>query len=334
MPATPPPLPRPTLRQVAALSGVSLKTASRVLNDEPHVAADTADRVRAAARRLGFRRNMLAREFRTGARTASVGLVIGDLANPFYARVARGAERRLRAAGFQLIIASTDEDPERERLLVDEMVDRRVRGILLVTCASEHDYVDDERRLGTPVVFVDRAPDDVRADTIVLDNSGGVERAVEHLVAVGHRRIGLIGDLARLPTQRERRAGFERGMRAAGLADGAVVVDGCHDDAAAERAATALLAAPDAPTALIAGNNRITLGALRALAHHEGVALVGFDDFEAAELLGISVIAHDPELMGEAAAEAVLAGRTDAVGIVQRTLETHLVVRASSRPPA
>src|SRR5512138_1310286 len=110
---TEPSLPsRPTLRQVAALSGVSLKTASRVLNGEQYVAAATAAKVHAAAAQLGFRRNAIARELRAGARSTSVGLIIGDLANPFYSRIARGAERRLRAEGMQLITASSEEDSE------------------------------------------------------------------------------------------------------------------------------------------------------------------------------------------------------------------------------
>src|SRR4051812_31007956 len=117
---------RPTLRQVAALSGVSLKTASRVLNGEAYVADATAQKVRAAAQQLGFRRNAIARDLRAGARSSLVGLIIGDLANPFYSRVARGAERRLRAAGLQLISASSEEDPALEHRLVSEMFERRV----------------------------------------------------------------------------------------------------------------------------------------------------------------------------------------------------------------
>src|SRR3954465_4700286 len=132
---------RPTLRQVAALSGVSLKTASRALNGEPYVSAGTAGRVRAAAAQLGFRRNAIARDLRAGARSSLVGLIIGDLANPFYSRVARGAERRRRTAGLQLISASSEEDPALEHRLVSEMFERRVQAMLIVTSATDHAYL-------------------------------------------------------------------------------------------------------------------------------------------------------------------------------------------------
>ena len=134
---------RPTLRQVAALSGVSLKTASRVMNGEQYVAEATAAKVQAAAAQLGFRRNTIARDLRSGARSSSIGLIIGDLANPFYSRIARGAERRLRADGLQLITASSDEDPDLEHRLVADLLERRVSAMLIVTSGRS-----EERRVG------------------------------------------------------------------------------------------------------------------------------------------------------------------------------------------
>src|SRR4051794_35296333 len=228
---------RPTLRQVAALSGVSLKTASRALNGERYVSTGTAERVQAAAEQLGFRRNAMARDLRAGARSSLVGLIISDLANPFYSRVARGAERRLRTAGLQLISASSEEEPQPRHTLVAEMLERRVSALLIVTSAADHGYLEPERRLGLPVVFLDREPADLVADAVVLDNDGGVHRAVEHLLAGGHRRIGLVGDLARLATQQQRVAAFEAAMTAAGVTDSLRYVRAdCHDAATAQRA--------------------------------------------------------------------------------------------------
>lgn len=323
---------RPTLREVAALSGVSLKTASRALNGEPYVSPETAERVHAAAARLGFRRNAIARDLRAGARAALVGLIIGDLANPFYARVARGAERRLRTARLALISASSDEDPDREQALIAEMLERRVSAMLIVTSSADHSYLDTERRLGLPVVFLDREPRDILADTIVIDNAGGMWSAVEHLLEHGHRRIGLVGDLSRLSTHRERLAGFEAALTSAGVSDWSCYVRAdAHDVDAATRAVQDLLAVDPPPTALITTNNRLTTGALRALRGVDRpLALVGFDDFDLADVLGVTVVAHDPERMGELGAERILSRLDGEPGPARRmVLPTRLVVRGS-----
>ncbi|HJQ44205.1 MAG TPA: LacI family DNA-binding transcriptional regulator [Jatrophihabitantaceae bacterium] len=326
---------RPTLRQVAALSGVSLKTASRALNGEQYVSAATADKVHAAAAQLGFRRNAIARDLRAGARSSLVGLIISDLSNPFFSRVARGAERRLRAAGLQLISASSNEDPTLEQTLITEMFERRVSALLIVTSADSHAYLDAERRLGLPVVFLDREPADIVADAVVLDNDGGMRRAVAHLLSRGHERVGLVGDLARLSTQRERVAAFESALSAAGVPDWHRYVRAdCHDAATAERAVRSVLAESPPPTALITTNNLITTGALRALRDTppaDRPALVGFDDFDLADVLGVTVVAHDPERMGELGAAQILARLNGTDGPAQRlVLPTELIERGSA----
>ena len=324
---------RPTLRQVAALAGVSLKTASRAVNGEAYVSPGTAQRVQAAAEQLGFRRNAIARDLRAGARSSLVGLIISDLANPFYSRVARGAERRLRTANLQLISASSEEDPELEHTLVAEMLERRVSALLIVTSAADHAYLEPERRLGLPVVFLDREPADIVADAVVLDNGGGVHRAVEHLLERGHRRIALVGDLARLATQQQRAAAFEAAMTAAGVTDWARYLRAdCHDAGRAARAVDELLALDPPPTALMTTNNLITTGALRALrGRPERPALVGFDDFDLADVLGVTVVAHEPERMGELGAEQILARLGGADGPARRVLlPTELIERGSA----
>jgi LacI family transcriptional regulator len=323
---------RPTLRQVAALSGVSLKTASRVMNGEQYVSEATAAKVQAAAAQLGFRVNAIARDLRAGARSSLVGLIIGDLANPFYSRIARGVERRLRTDGLQLITASSDEDPALEQTLVSEMLERRVSAMLIVTSAADHGYLDAERRLGLPLVFLDRPPEDIVADTIVLDNVGGVRQAVEHLLQQRHRRIGLVGDLGRLSTHRERFAAFESVMTEAGITNWQRFVrSDCHDVEAAERAVHDLLALKPAPTALFTTNNRITIGALRAIRGlAEPPALIGFDDFDLADLLGVTVVAHDPERMGELGADLIVSRLAGEHGRARRVLlPTELLTRGS-----
>ena len=298
---------RATLEQVALLAGVSVKTASRALNGERYVADSTLQRVQGAADKLGFRRNALARDVRTGARSPSVALLIGDLTNPFYALVARGAERRLYRAGLRLMTVSTNDDPAREREVVDEMLERRVSAILVATSTVRHPYVDLERRLGTPIVFLDRLPVDVLADTVVLDDEGGMDSAVQHLLDSGHERIGILANSPRVATSHERVEAFNAAMSRAGLDPYRYARTDRDDIESAKRGLEDLMAMRPAPTAVITTNNRLTVGALQALANLEnGPVLVGFDDFDLADLLGVSVVAHDPEMMGDAAASIVI----------------------------
>src|SRR5919106_4360097 len=143
---------RPTMRDVAVLAGVSLKTVSRVINDEPGVATTTAARVSDAIAELGFQRNDLARSLRQGVTSSTLGLVIEDVANPFYSAIAQAVEAAARERGYLLITASCEEDPERERELVHALLRRRGDALLLVAASHEPGYLP----AGTPVVFLDR----------------------------------------------------------------------------------------------------------------------------------------------------------------------------------
>jgi LacI family transcriptional regulator len=212
-----------------------------------------------------------------------------------------------------------------------------VSALLIVTSATDHRYLESERRLGLPVVFLDREPGDMVADTVVIDNDGGMHVAVTHLLQHGHRRIGLVGDLVRLATHRQRFAAFESALTAAGIDrwDGYVHTD-CHDAATAEQAVRELLTLDLPPTALITTNNLITTGALRALRTvSPRPALVGFDDFNLADILGVTVVAHDPERMGDVGAEQIVARLGGADGPARRVLlPTELIERGSAETPA
>ncbi len=299
---------RATLAEVAARAGVSAKTASRALNGERYVSPTTYSRVLTAAAELGFRVNAVARDLRTQSRGTSVGLLIGDVSNPFYARVARGAERRLHTQGLRLITASTEENPGLERSLVEEFLERRVAGIMIVTSADRHDYVERERLLGTPIIFIDRAPADIDTDTVVLDNRGGIRAAVDRLTSLGHTRIALITYMARLSTSHERSAAFFDAMAEQGLDGHKYVRDDCYDPKSAASAVRELLSLPEPPTAVISTNNRITAGVLEAVqVARSRISTIGFDDFELADLLGVTVVSHDAEQMGAHAADLLLA---------------------------
>ena len=290
------------MSDVAHQAGVSIKTVSRVVNDEPGVHADTAERVLAAIERLGFRRNLGAFNLRRGESTGTIGLVLEDVANPFYSGLTRAAEEVARRFGRQVLTGSSDEDPTRERELSLEFCARRVDGLIVIPAGKQHSYLMPEIASGMPVVFVDRPPGDVTADTILVDNAAGAAKAVAHLAAHGHRRIAFLGDAPTIFTAAERLRGFREGCARAGIPHGLVAM-GPHD----EHTVRTMLGPA---TALITGNNRITVLVLRALAGAtDRPALVGFDDFELADLLDppVTVVALDPAVLGKAAAELLFA---------------------------
>jgi LacI family transcriptional regulator len=205
------------MSDVAAAAGVSLKTVSRVVNDEPGVRRETAEIVHRTIAQLGFRRNDLARALRHGRRSGLFGLVIEDVSNPFYSAIARGVEEVTRRRGMLAIAASSDEDDQRERDLVRLFCERRVDGLLVVPAGDDHRYMLPELRSGTRVVFIDRPPGKIDADGVLLDNMGGARIAVEHLLANGHRRIGFVGDASGIFTAAERLRGYRKTLAQAGL---------------------------------------------------------------------------------------------------------------------
>src|SRR3954462_14211232 len=183
---------RPTMRDVAQVAGVSLKTVSRVINGEAGVADPTAARVARAIAAIGFERNDLAASLRHGRSSSTLGLVIEDVANPFYSAIAQAVEAAARDRGFLLITASAREDAERERELVTALLRRRVDALLIVPAGPDHRYISGR------AAFLDRPPRGIEADTVLLDNVGGARAAVEHLIAHGHARIGCVADDASL----------------------------------------------------------------------------------------------------------------------------------------
>jgi LacI family transcriptional regulator len=246
----------------------------------------------------------------------------------------RGVEQVAREHGLLLIAGSSDETPERERELVLALCERRVDGLIIVPASADHSYLLPEMRLGVHVVFLDRPPNGIEADTVLVDNQGGAGVATDHLLAQGHTRIAMVGDTPTLFTASERLAGYRRALERHGLAfDEQLVRLGLHDADAAARATGELLRLDDPPTAIFAGNNRNTIGALRAIsALGHPVALVGFDDFELADLLAVptTVIRHDAFALGAQAAALAFA-RLDGADAPPRrvVLETELVPRGS-----
>lgn len=309
---------RPTMEDVAARAGVSLKTVSRVVNGEPRVARETAAQVLAAVRELGFRSNTAAAALAGGRRLPGVGLIIENVADPFYARLAAGVEQVAREQGCAVLISSSEEDAALEREIVLSLIARSVDGLIVVPAAGEHDYLAEEMAAGLPVVFADRPPQGVAADCVLTDNVTGACEGAASLLAAGCRRLAFIGNDASVYTSAARLEGFRLAHEDAGLAvDDSLVVLGPADTAAAEAATSRLLRLPDPPDGIFAQNNLLSIGAWRALAAHgprgSGVRLIGFDDFPLADVLEppVSVVAQDPVALGREAATLLFARRDE-----------------------
>ncbi|MEU3772529.1 LacI family DNA-binding transcriptional regulator [Streptomyces sp. NPDC032472] len=328
------------MKDVATRAGVGLKTVSRVVNGEAGVTPDTVRRVQEAIEALGFRRNDSARVLRKG-RTATVGLILEDLADPFYGPLNRAVEEVARAHGALLINGSSAEDPDRERELALALCARRVDGLVVIPAGDDHRYLEPEMKAGVATVFVDRPAGRIEADVVLSDNRGGAREGVAHLIAGGHRRIGFIGDQPRIHTATERLGGYRAAMADAGLEVAESWVSlGPTTPERVTAAARAMLAGPEPVTALFAGNNRVTVTVVRVLAGHpRPVALVGFDDFELADLLrpGVTVVAQDPAALGRVATDRLfqrLGG--SALPPTRIELPTRLIPRGSGElpPPA
>jgi LacI family transcriptional regulator len=305
--------PVPTMRDVADRAGVGLATVSRVVNELGSVRPATADRVRAAISELGFQRNEVARALRPGQHSRTIGLLLGDLTNPFYATLAKAAVAVAGAARYAVVLSTVDEDPEVEQQAIRELVGRRVAGLVIVPDQGDYRFLREETgRRPLPVVFVDRpstgAPS---ADSVVLDNEAGGRMATAHLLAHGHRRVAVLVAPSYYTTGRRLR-GYRRAMRDAGLpVDERLVVtlrQGTPEDA--ESAVRRLLALAEPPTAVFCTTGFLAEGAIRAIGPASGsVALVGFDDFPLADLLPVplTVVATDAGRLAETATELLIA---------------------------
>lgn len=327
-PAQPPG--RATLSDVAALAGVSPKTASRALNGHAGVSPDARERVEQAALKLRFRPNGLAKELRSGGVSSVVGLIVADISNPFFSRLAASVESALQPGGLELVIGSTGEDPQRERDLVRSFVERRARALLVVPASENHRYLQFEASIGTPIVFIDRPPVGLSVDVVMGDNIGAAQEVTRALIAAGHERIGVLADIPQAWTAKERLAGVLAVLRESGHPDAeALVRRGAHTPLLASDQMRELLALPDPPTAVFALNNLSTLGALRTLREvGAAVTVVGFDDSDSADLLDVSVVATDPDLLGRRVAELALARIAGADHPpVTEVLPTPLIVR-------
>ncbi|MGV9701858.1 LacI family DNA-binding transcriptional regulator [Streptomyces sp. NPDC003483] len=298
----------PTMQDVGKMARVSAMTVSRALRNDPRVSDATRERVFAAVDRLGYRLNETARSLRLGG-SGMIGLVVTNLANPFYSRLALGVQEVLTEHGFRMMLGNTGEQADREPGLVDGLVDHRVEGLIVVPASSRQQHLAEAMR-HVPVVLAARPPAGLDTDCVLVEDFHGARGATACLLAEGHTRIAFLGNPPGLYTGAERLRGFRAAHEEAGVEpDSALIRQGLVDAATAERATLDLLGLPAGPTALFCTNNRISQGAIRAL-HRTGTTLplAGFDDFDLSDVLGLplTLVSYDADEIGRQAAQLLI----------------------------
>lgn len=350
----------PTIPDVARAAGVSTATAARALGNYGTVGAATREKVLRAARELGYRVNGLARSMITGS-TNTIGVVLSDIENPFFSRALRGIADTAHEAGFEVVLTNTDEDPTTEARAVRVLGEKRVDGLLVCPALSDvSDHLAGAVDARIPLVLFDRRANGVAADMVGISNRAATRDATEHLIGLGHRRIALLtgGDpvrhqgvlrpglrgVERLPgtTTGERAAGYRDALVHAGIAPDLdlVSLDGFHraDGVAATKR---LLALPRPPTAILALDSLLSIGALQAfrelgLTCPDDVSLIGFDDADWTEVVSppLTVVAQPVYEIGVRACELLLRRiRGDAGKPATVRLSARLVERGSTAPP-
>ncbi len=298
------------IKDVAAAAGVSTATVSRVLSDHPHVRPQVRDRVLAVVAQLEYRPNLLARSLRA-QQTNTIGLILPDIRNPFFASISRAVEDIAYEHGMSVILCNTDENPDREALYLDVMRAEQVSGVILSSTQQITGLAD--LNLDVPVVLVDRAFKSGDVDAVLLDNMSAAAELTNHLLERGYRRIAaLIGDTN--TTGRERQRGYEAALREYGLSPIQSLIKTVRpriDTGCA--AAIELLDAAQPPDAILAGNSLITAGVLQAIRERnlripQDVAVVGFDETLWASLVepAITTMAQPTDDIGKTATELLL----------------------------
>lgn len=297
---------KPTMSDVARLAGVGTMTVSRVLSGTVTVAEDTAQRVRMAIEKLQYRPNALARAFRD-QRSRSIGLIVPYLFDPFFANCAYAITTVAKQHGYSVIITTSDEDPETEYADAEQMLERHVDGLLVIPTISRQTRLSQSLFGRTPVVALDRPIPDPAVDAVLVQNTSGAQRIVEHLIEHGHRRIAYMGLSRKLFTVNARFLGYRRALQEAGLQEDSF--SGCESEEDTARTLAEKFKGGNAPTAIFASNNLATRFILRSIARlgmkiPSDVAFAGFDDFDMAEFTSPPLtVVRQPELeMGRVAA--------------------------------
>jgi LacI family transcriptional regulator len=332
---------RVTIHDVAEDAGVSAMTVSRVINESPRVSAETRRRVQASVAKLGYVPNRLARSL-IQRKTGALGVIVPDVANPFFTLIVRGVERVAWRAGYHVILCDTQGDLERERGYLEDMVSFQVEGVLIAPVGdSSKPHLRLLTRNSVPFVLIDRSIAGFDGDLVQGDSIAGARQLVTHLIDLGHRRIGMVTEGLEVSTARDRLQGYRDALVSSGLPfdEELVANSSAIDPGAAKESTFQLLDLADPPTAIFAVNNIAVVGVIEAARAREldipgDLALVCFDDIEHVSRIYpfLTVMAQPAETFGTIATQLLL----DRLGsrVAQRrrmvVLPADFIVRKSS----
>lgn len=331
----------PTIKEVALHAGVALSSVSRVLNEHPDVSEGMRARVLSAVAELGYEPDLLASSLRRG-NTRTIGFVVADIVNPLFATILKGAERRLRHAGYSVILVHSEGEQGRDVEGARLLRRRRVDGLVLsLTDENRPETLEELHQLDVPVVLLDRQVDDgLDFSAVLADHRTGMRRATEHLLDLGHRDIRLITGPEPTRPARERAGGLTEGFSRRDLSVPAgAITHGPFSVEFGNRVVEDLIQAGERPTAIIAGGNLTFVGIVAALHRHglrigQDVALITCDDIPLAEFHSppITVVSRDTDAMGAIAADLLLERLLDGAPARTETVPTEFVVRESTFP--
>ncbi len=325
----------PTLADVAKIAGVGVMSVSRVVNGTRKVSKDTEERVREAIRRIGYEPNEAARMLK-GHRARVLGLIVPDLADPFYAVLANTVQETAREAGYMTLLVASGHQVAVERQQAELMLQRQIAGLIVIPSGRDNDFYAHVLKQKVPIISVDRPLESIDVDSVMVDNREATAMAMQHLLEHGHRNILFLTDEEIILTKRERLAGYYAAMRKAKLQSQVCVIG--PNAGPARDLLPALLASKPTITAIFAASDLLAIAALRELTRlkiqiPQQIALIGFDDFDAAILTTptITVVAQPVVELGRKAVSLLLqrveSGKTD--DPVQVVLKTTFLVRES-----
>lgn len=329
-----------TIKDIAKAVGVSASTVSRALSDSPLVSSETKEQIRRVARQLGYERNELARALVKGS-SGAVGLIVPDITNPFFSDIARGIGEIADRVGYGLILCNTDGRIDRELSYVRLMRRKRVDGLLLCSTTIDAPYLREVERGRTPFILVSSLCLNSHLPYVITDDRAGARLAVEHLVALGHRRIGFIAGPENVHASRDRRAAYIDVLREHAISPvDAWQCFAAFTQAAGREAGQRMLSLAERPTAIFAANDVIALGVLEVaegLGLHvpEDLSIIGYDDISYASLprIQLTTVAQPAVEMGQIAADWLFSRIENPDTLpLQRVLRPLLVVRSTTAP--